>query len=143
VHYFSWLPEQIPTGLFGWRAGRLTEPMTGRAVARAIRKGLIKRVPAVRSYKNGDVEFVNGERVETDLIVFATGFSYAVEHLKEVVDLDPDGRPLVKNCESTRTPGVFLLGYRFGRTFASPYLRGIARDAEYVAERIAREKRIR
>jgi hypothetical protein len=47
---------------------------------------------------------------------------------------------VVKNCESTRVPGVFLLGYRFGRTFASPYLRGIARDAEYVAERIARQK---
>lgn len=140
VHYFSWLPEHLPTSLFGWRAGRLTEPMTGRAVVRAIRKGLIQRAPPVREYNGWEVEFENGERIEPDLIVFATGFSYAVEHLKEVVDLDPDGRPLVKNCESTRTPGVFLLGFRFGRTFASPYLRGIARDAEYVAGRIAREK---
>ena len=32
------------------------------------------------------------------------------------------------------------MGFRFGRTFASPYLRGIARDAEYVAEHIARER---
>ncbi len=143
VHYFAWLPEQIPTGLFGWRANRLTEPMTGRAVIRATRKGLIKRMPGVRSYRNSEVEFLNGKRIEPDLIVFATGFTYALEHLKEVVDLDPDGRPMVKNCESTRVPGVFLLGYRFGRTFASPYLRGIARDAEYVAGRIAQEKRVR
>jgi len=140
VHYFSWLPEHLRTGWFGWRAGRLTEPMTGRAVVRAIRKGLIKRAPPVREYKGWEVEFENGQRIEPDLIVFATGFDYAREHLKEVVDLDPDGRPLVKNCESTRTPGVFLLGYRFGRTFASPYLRGIARDAKFVAERIARER---
>src|ERR1051325_11832792 len=140
IHYFAWLPEHIPTCLLGWRAGRLTEPMTGRAVVHAIRKGLIKRMPPVREYKAREVEFENGERIEPDLIVFATGFRYAMEHLKDVVDLDPDGRPLVKNCESTRTPGVFLLGYRFGRTFASPYLRGIARDAEYVANRIAREK---
>ncbi|MBD0326806.1 MAG: hypothetical protein ICV68_10255 [Pyrinomonadaceae bacterium] len=54
-------------------------------------------------------------------------------------DYDPDQRPLVKNCDSTRTRGLYLLGYRFGRTFASPYLRGIARDARYVANRIARE----
>jgi putative flavoprotein involved in K+ transport len=140
VHYFSWLPEHIPTSVFGWIADRLTEPMSGCAVVRAIRKGLIRRAPPVREYKGAEVEFVDGERIEPDLIVFATGFSYAVEHLKEVVDLDPDGRPLVKNCESTRTPGVFLLGFRFGRTFASPYLRGIARDADYVAKRIAREK---
>ena len=140
IHYFSWLPEHIPTSLFGWRAGRLTEPMTGRAVVRAIRKGLIKRVPRVRHYEHWEVEFENGEKIEPDLIVFATGFGYLKEHLKEVVDFDPDGRPLVKNCESTRAPGMFLLGYRFGRTFASPYLRGIARDAEYVAQRIARQK---
>ena len=142
VHYFAWLPEHIPTGLFGWRAGRLTEPMTGRAVVKAIRNGLIKQMPAVRSYEHSEVEFEDGQRIEHDLLVFATGFSYAVAHLREVVDLDPDGRPLVKNCESTRTPGLFLLGFRFGRTFASPYLRGIARDAEFVGERIAREKNV-
>ena len=142
VHYFTWLPEHIPTGWLGRRVARLTEPMMGRAVIRAIRKGLIKRAPPVREYKGSKVEFENGQRIEPDLIVFATGFSYGVEHLKEIVDLDSDGRPLVKNCESTRTPGAFLLGFRFGRTFASPYLRGIARDAEYVAERIAREKRL-
>jgi putative flavoprotein involved in K+ transport len=143
VHYFAWLPEQFPTNLFGWRAGRLTEPMTGREVVKAIRSGLIKRVPAVSCYEGSKVDFADGQQLEPDLIVFATGFSYAKEHLKAVVDLDPDGRPLVKNCESTRTKGVFLLGYRFGRTFASPYLRGIARDAKYIAARIAQEKQLR
>ncbi len=143
VHYFAWLPEQFPSALFGWRAGRLTEPMTGRDVVKAIRAGLIKRMPEVKSYGSEVVEFSDGQRLEPDLIVLATGFSYAKEHLKEVVDLDPDGRPLVRNCESTRSRGVYLLGFRFGRTFASPYLRGIARDAEYVAKRIAHEKGLR
>jgi len=141
VHYFAWLPEHIHTNWLGWRLGRFKEPMSGLGVVRAVRKGLIKRVPPVRRWDWVEVEFENGEVIEPDLIVFATGFEYAKEHLKEVVDLDPDGRPIVKNCESTRVPGMFLLGYRFGRTFASPYLRGIARDAEYVAERIARDKR--
>ena len=143
VHYFAWLPEHFPTSLFGWRAGRLTEPMTGRDVVKAIRGGVIKRVPQVTRYNGLLVEFAGGQQLEPDLIVFATGFSYAKGHLQEVVDLDPDGRPLVKNCESTRTKGIFLLGYRFGRTFASPYLRGIARDAEYIAQRIAQEKQRR
>lgn len=140
VHYFAWLPEHLPTRLFGSRVNRLTEPMTGRAVVRAIRKGLIKRVPRVRNYEYPEVEFENGEKIDPDLIVFAIGFDYAKEHLKEVVDFDQDGRAQVINCESTRVPGMFLLGFRFGRTFASPYLRGIARDAEFVARRIAREK---
>jgi putative flavoprotein involved in K+ transport len=139
VHYFVWLPEQFPTSLLGWRAGRLREPMTGLAVRRAIREGLITRTPAVQSYHGDTVTLKNGERLQPDLVVFSTGFRYASEHLDQLVDRDPDRKPVVKNCESTRTRGLYLLGFRFGRTFASPYLRGIARDAEYVAERIAGE----
>lgn len=139
VHYFVWLPEQLPTCLTGWRAARLHEPMTGLAVPRAIKNGLITKVPAVQSYQGDTVTFSNDEQVQPDLVVFSTGFRYASEHIAQLVDYDPDKRPLVKNCESTRTPGLYLLGFRFGRTFASPYLRGIARDAQYVAERIASE----
>ena len=137
IHYFVWLPEQLPTRLLGWRAGRFHEPMTGLAVPRAIMRGLIKRVPGVKSYQGDAVTFRGGETLRPDLVVFSTGFRYASEHLGRLVDYDPDGRPLVTNCESTRARGLYLLGFRFGRTFASPYLRGIARDARYVAERIA------
>jgi cation diffusion facilitator CzcD-associated flavoprotein CzcO len=139
VHYLVWLPEQLPTCLTGWRAGRLHEPMTGLTVPRAIKKGLITRVPAVKSYQGDTVTFSNGKQLQPDLVVFSTGFRYASEHIAQLVDYDPDERPLVKNCESTRTRGLYLLGFRFGRTFASPYLRGIARDAQYVAKQIASE----
>ncbi len=139
IHYLVWLPEQVPACLFGWRAGRLHEPMTGLAVSRAIKAGLITRVPAVKSYEGETITFRNGAHVQPDLVVFSTGFRYSSEHYKQLVDYDPDGRPVIKNCESTRTRGLYLLGFRFGRTFASPYLRGIARDARYVADRIAGE----
>jgi putative flavoprotein involved in K+ transport len=139
IHYFVWLPEQLPTRLLGWRAGRFHEPMTGLAVPEAIKRGLIKRARAVKSYQGDTVTFRDGETLRPDLVIFSTGFRYASEHLGRLVDYDPDGRPLVTNCESTRARGLYLLGFRFGRTFASPYLRGIARDARYVAERIAGE----
>ena len=83
--------------------------MTGRAVVRAIRKGLIKRVPRVREYKNWEVEFENGEKIEPDLIVFATGFDYLKEHLKEVVDFDPDGRPHGPGPRPHRRTSVLLI----------------------------------
>ena len=141
VHYFAWLPEQLPAWLFGPRVSKLTEPMTGGIVVQAIRNGLIRRLPYVRRYQNGIVELANRQHIEPDLIVFATGFTYSFEHLEGLLDLDPEGRPIIRNCESPRTRGLFLMGFRYGRTFASPYLRGIARDAEYVAEEIARRKR--
>jgi putative flavoprotein involved in K+ transport len=138
VHYLVWLPEQAPASLVGWRAGRLHEPMTGRDAVRAIGRGIITRAPAVSAYEGKGVTFSDGSRLEPDLVVFATGFRYSTEHLDDLIDFDPDGRPLVRNCESARTPGLFLMGFRFGRTFASPYIRGIARDAEYLARRIAK-----
>jgi putative flavoprotein involved in K+ transport len=143
IHYFVWLPEQLPVRLLGWRSGRLHEPMTGLAVSRAIRKKLITRLPGATRYEGDTVMLTDGRRVQPDLVVFATGFRYETQHLNGLLELDPDGRSVVRNCESTRARGLYLLGYRFGRTFASPYLRGIARDAQYVAGRIARSRKNR
>ncbi len=84
------------------------------------------------------VELTDGEVLEPDLMVFATGYSYATPHLGDLFRWPAGERPRVRNCESLDTPGLFLLGIHFARTFASPYLRGIGRDAAYVARRIAR-----
>jgi putative flavoprotein involved in K+ transport len=140
LHYLGWLPEQLPACFFGWRSGRLQEPMAGLTVCRAIFKRSITRVPGVARYEGDTVELTDGRRLQPDLVVFATGFRYETHHLDGLLEFDPDGRPLIRNCESTRAGGLYLLGYRFGRTFASPYLRGIARDADYVAGRIARSR---
>ncbi len=141
IHYLVWLPEQLPARLLGWRAGRLHEPITGLTASRAIRKGTITGVPGVASYEGDSVVLTDSRRLQPDLVVFATGFRYETQQLDALLEFDPDGRPCVRNCESTRARGLYLLGYRFGRTFASPYLRGIARDAEYVANRIAGERK--
>lgn len=93
------------------------------------------------SYEGDSVVLTDSRRLQPDLVVFATGFRYETQQLDALLEFDPDGRPCVRNCESTRARGLYLLGYRFGRTFASPYLRGIARDAEYVANRIAGERK--
>jgi len=112
-------------------------------VKRAISKKLITRVSGVAHYEGDSVVFTDGSRLQPDLVVFSTGFRYDTQHLDDLLAFDPDGRPVVRNCESTRVRGLYLLGYRYGRTFASPYLRGIARDAEYVAKRIARARKER
>lgn len=111
VHYWVWLPEHLPPRAIG---GQPAEPMTGRTVVKAIRAGLITRLPGVTSYQPDRV--VAGDTtVEPDLLVLATGFRYPTDHLPAT--------------------GVELLGHRPGRSLASPYLRGIARDARRLARR--------
>jgi putative flavoprotein involved in K+ transport len=111
LHYWIWLPEHLAPR---WIGGQPPEPMTGRTVVKAIRAGHITRLGGVTRYAPDRV--VCGDAtVEPDLLVLATGFRYATDHL--------------------RATGVDLLGYRPGRTLASPYLRGIARDARELADR--------
>ncbi|MFY9826622.1 MAG: NAD(P)-binding domain-containing protein [Thermoanaerobaculia bacterium] len=137
VHYWIWLIEQSPIVPGVWRKFR-TNPILGATLPAAIRSGGVLPVPPVERYRGDEVALANGQVIAPDLIVFATGYSYATPHLGSLFRWPANGRPRVRRCESLDAPGLFLLGIHFGRTFASPYLRGIARDAEYVARRIAR-----
>jgi putative flavoprotein involved in K+ transport len=137
VHYWIWLIEQSPIVPGVWRKFR-RNPILGATLPAAIRRGDVLRVPQVKGYRGDRAELAGGEVIAPDLIVFATGFSYATPHLGPLFRWPAGGRPRVRRCESLDATGLFLLGIHFGRTFASPYLRGIARDADYVARRIAR-----
>ena len=141
VHYLAWLPEHLPADrihrhrtLSRWLH---TDPVLGRDLARAVRRGEVERVPAVAHYAGDECELIDGRRLRPDLVVFATGFRYAAPHLGDLVDRDDDGVPVLRKCESTRAPGLYVIGSRYARTFASAYLRGMARDAAHVAGRIA------
>lgn len=139
VHFWSWLPEQIPVRFFRRMAEKVREPMLGRRVPRAIRRRRIQKVAAISGFEDGMVNIKNGDSLDPDFIVFATGFDYALEHLDGLLDFYPDGRLKIRDCQSLAMPRLFLLGYRFGRTLASPYLRGIAADARVVARKIVEE----
>jgi len=137
VHYWIWLIEQSPIVPGVWRKFR-SNPILGATLPGALRRGDVLRVPPVERYRGAEVELAGGEVIAPDLIVFATGYSDATPHLGSLFRWPANGRPRVRRCESLDAPGLFVLGIHFGRTFASPYLRGIARDADYVARRIAR-----
>jgi putative flavoprotein involved in K+ transport len=140
VHYFGWLPERLPTRLLGKKTLRIREPMLGREIPRAIKQGKITQATAVIRYEGNKVVLHDGTQLEPDLVIFATGFRYASRHLGELVEYNELGQPVARACESTRTKHLYFLGLPRGRTFASHYLRGIARDAEYIATRIAKDR---
>jgi putative flavoprotein involved in K+ transport len=136
IHYLTWLPEHLPARPLGpWLVPR--DAMLGVKVPGAIRRGLVEQVGAVTAYLPRAVRLTDGRALEPDLLVLATGFRHVTAHLGDLVARDGDGCPIARRCESTRTPRLYLLGARFARTLASPYLRGIARDAAFVARHIA------
>jgi len=137
VHYLAWPLEFLPARRLGLDLATFREPVLGRALPRALRAGAIARVPEIRDYAGPGLVAADGERLEPDLVVFATGFEYALDHVRDL--LGSGARwPRVHGCESADVPGLSFLGLRQCRTLASAYLRGIARDARAVAARIAR-----
>jgi putative flavoprotein involved in K+ transport len=131
-HYWLWAIEHLPGR---WLAPP-RDPIWGLEVPRAIRCGAIERIQ-VAHYGEAAVELAGGAAIEPDLIVFATGFHHDTRHLGGLIERDAAGWPIARACESRRAAGVFVLGARYGRSIASPTLRGIARDAEAVCARIA------
>jgi len=136
LHYWVWLFEHLPGRPFGPVLSP-KDAMWGKEILRAIKRGAIEAVEVAR-YDAISVALAGGSMIEPDLIVFATGFYHDTRHLGDLVERDAGDWPIARRCESRRTPGVYVLGSRYARNLASPYLRGIARDAELVAETIAR-----
>jgi putative flavoprotein involved in K+ transport len=136
LHYWVWLLEHLPGRPFG-PALSPRDAMWGKGILRAIKRGEIAAVK-LAGWQATSVTLADGTAIEPDLVVFATGFRHDTGHLGELIERDAAGWPIARRCESRRTPGVYVLGARYARNLASPYLRGIARDAELVANRIAR-----
>lgn len=136
LHYWLRPIDRLPGRRFGsWLAPK--DPMWGKAIPRAIRRGELAHV-TVAAYQPTSVALGDGTVIEPDLIVFATGFAHDTRHLGELVERDAGDWPISDRCQSRRTSNVFMLGSRFSRSIDSPYLRGIASDAEFVAAKIAR-----
>jgi hypothetical protein len=129
VHYLAWPLEFLPPRWLGLDPATFREPVLGLTVPRALRAGVIARVPEIQDYTSPELE--------PDLVVFATGFEYALEHVRDVIGSGARW-PRVRKCESAVAAGLYFLGLRHCRTLGSAYLRGIARDARAVAARIAR-----
>ena len=138
LHYLVWPFEFLPTRWLPTNPAAFQDPTLGFVTRKARRDGTITELSVVRSWEADGVRTGDGTFVEPDLVVFATGFEYALDHLGDLVDRDRHGWPRVASCESRKTPGLFLLGLRQCRSLASAYLRGIARDARAIAARIAR-----
>ena len=137
VHYLAWPLEFLRPRWLGLDPATFREPVLGLTLPRALRAGAIARVPEIRDYTRPELVIVDGAHVEPDLVVFATGFEYALDHLRDLIGSRARW-PRVRSCESVDAPGLYFLGLRHCRTLASAYLRGIARDAKTVAASIAR-----
>ncbi|MCP4445046.1 MAG: NAD(P)-binding domain-containing protein [Myxococcales bacterium] len=137
IHYLLYYPEKLPAHLPLVHRLFDNEKAIGLRALSTFAKGVVKVVPEVKRLDGDKAYLTDGRTLNPDLIVLATGFEHSAWHLGRTVKRDSKKRPLTSNCESTELPDLFVLGTKFSRNLASSFLRGIARDAQVVADRIA------
>lgn len=135
THYLAWLPEHLPARVGRWRFGLRHEPLLEVTAQRAIRAGRVEKVSGFAALGPDGVRLMDGSTCTPDAVVFATGYTHTTP-VDALLSFDADGWPILRRSQAR--PGLFVVGMRFGHTLASPFLRGISRDARAVARRVAR-----
>lgn len=131
----EWLLERITVAL---RVRKHSYPrLAGGESRRLIESGQVITFPNIQSFEQDCVVFEDGRRERFDLVVFATGYRPAMDHLAPLLG-ELDGEPPVRNMESASCPGLFFLGVDQQRTYRSRFLRGIVEDSRLLAELVAR-----
>jgi putative flavoprotein involved in K+ transport len=109
---------------------RWTAPVAERGFAAAVRSGGITVVPATVDVGADGARLANGDRLDPDVVIAATGyrpnFTALVGHLSV---LDDVGRPLSWGTALPGSPGLFLVG--------APSLQGDLREHGREARRVA------
>jgi putative flavoprotein involved in K+ transport len=100
-----------------------------RGVLRAVR-------PFVRMTERG-VVWADGTEEAVDAIVWCTGFRPALDHLRPLSVVEPDGRVRVEGTRSVGEPMLWLVGYGNWTGFASATLIGVGRGARATVDEIA------
>jgi putative flavoprotein involved in K+ transport len=100
-----------------------------RGVLRAVR-------PFVRMTERG-VVWPDGREEAVDAIVWCTGFRPALEHLRPLGVIEPDGGVPVQGTRTVREPMLWVVGYGNWTGFASATLIGVGRSARATVDQIA------
>ena len=137
--YFAVL-ERLPRFLMrSFCAGARSLPGTDLGFREFRRRGVIEVCDALVRVDGDVAVFADGSRASFDAIVLATGYRYDTPFLPiGKVARAASGQPLADDCESRSWPGLFVVGMPCVRGLNSPFLRGIASDACWVARQISK-----
>ena len=100
------------------------------------RGALVARSMFTRCTPHG-VVWPDGSETAVDAIIWATGFSPALDHLAPLGVVEADGRVAVTGTHSIREPRLWLVGYGNWTGYASATLIGVGRSARATVEEIA------
>src|SRR5262245_45265253 len=103
--FFRLLPEleALKLKLHGPAARGFEVRMPGGRARQLIRRGTVKTFPGIRRFAGRAVEFENGVVLQPALVLYATGFRPALDHLRPLLDY-----PRLHQLECVSVPDLFF-----------------------------------
>lgn len=138
-HYWSTISgfDRAPIGPFLRSAP--TQPVldTGRYRS-ALATGNPCPKPLFRDVDGTTVTWQDGSTTSADCVLLATGYAPYVPYLAGLGALDATSRPRHRKGVSATHPGLAYVGIDWQRSPSSASLRGVGRDARFIADRLAK-----
>ncbi|MEU8710214.1 NAD(P)-binding domain-containing protein [Streptomyces sp. NPDC048565] len=103
--------ERVRRGLPPQSVVSVTGLPVNDAVQHAREQGVLDRLPMFERITPDGVAWSDGRTVEADVILWATGFRAAVDHLSPLKLREPGGGIRVENTRAVRDSRVHLVGY--------------------------------
>ncbi|MFJ7777628.1 flavin-containing monooxygenase [Streptomyces yangpuensis] len=132
------------TGLDSAPLGRLLRMPPGQPVLddgryrAALAAGSPDRRPVFQRLDGDEVTWADGATERLDALVLATGYRPDLAYLAGLGGaLDDSGRPRHRDGACPAHPGLAFVGLEWQRSLSSNSLRGVGRDAERAARRLA------
>lgn len=103
--------ERVRQGLPPRSVVSVTGLQMTEAVRRARESGVLERLPLFARLTPTGVSWDDGRAVEADVILYATGFRAAIDHLAPLHLREPGGGIRMDGTRTLRDPRVHLVGY--------------------------------
>lgn len=108
-------------------------PIIGLGLLQEITAGKIAVNGAVAGFDQSEVIFADGSRQSFDAVLLATGFTPALQYLRDTVTFDARGFPERDGMRSHQFPDLFFAGYNYG---IAGTLNNIRKETPILAEQI-------
>ncbi|WP_373292598.1 NAD(P)-binding domain-containing protein [Streptomyces camponoticapitis] len=103
--------ERVRAGLPPQSVVSVTGLPVNEAITRARGRGVLDRLPMFDRITPSGVVWDDGRSVEADVILWATGFRPAIDHLAPLGLREPGGGIRVENTRAVRDERIHLVGY--------------------------------
>ncbi|MFI6080907.1 NAD(P)-binding domain-containing protein [Streptomyces sp. NPDC051217] len=103
--------ERVRAGLPPQSVVSVTGLPVNEAISRAREQGVLDRLPMFDRITPSGVVWDDGRSVDADVILWATGFRPAIDHLAPLGLREPGGGIRVENTRAVRDERVHLVGY--------------------------------